>query len=201
MRKNNLVAKAGRRKSKRRKPEDIDPDSGAANLIKDKNAVKVPNALWCFDNTELTCGEGKFYACGGIDAATRRIIGLSQGFHQDAALAHDALVDACGRNPSRPSCAVYHSDNGGCFRSKKISGDLKKYHLLRSLSRPGHPMDNQPIESFWHTMKIEMPDISKMSFNEAMLTVFEYIVDYNANRIHSGIGYATPNEMYERLAG
>ena len=50
-------------------------------------------------------------------------------------------------------------------------------------------------------MKTEMPDTSQMSFEEATLTVFEYIVDYNANRIHSGIGYATPNEMYEKLAG
>lgn len=201
MRKYNLVAKAGRRKAKRRKPDDIDPNSGAANLIKDKNAVKVPNALWCFDNTELPCRDGKFYACGGIDAATKRIVGLSQGFHQDADLAHDALMDACSRNPIRPSCAVYHTDNGGCFRSNTISKDLKNCNLLRSLSRPGHPMDNQPIETFWHTMKTEMPDTSQMSFEEATLTVFEYIVEYNSQRIHSGIGYATPNGMYEKLAG
>ena len=199
LRKHNLIAKAGRRKAKRRKPEGIDPNSGAANLIKDKNAVKVSNALWCFDNTELHCKDGKFYACGGIDAATKRIVGLCQGLHQDANLAHEALMEACSRNPVRPPCAVYHSDNGSCFRSKKISKDLAENNLLRSLSRPAHPMDNQPIETFWHTMKTEMPDISQMSYEEATLTVFEYVVNYNGNRIHSGIGYATPNEMYKKL--
>ena len=49
-------------------------------------------------------------------------------------------------------------------------------------------------------MKTEMPDISQMSYEEATLTVFEYVVNYNGNRIHSGIGYATPNEMYKKLS-
>ena len=112
-----------------------------------------------------------------------------------------ALMDACGRNPFRPIGAVYHSDNGGCFKSKAMSETIDKMHFRRSLSRPGHPMDNQPIESFWHTLKTEMPDTSQMSYEKAVVTVFEYIIDYNANRIHSGIDYVTPNEKYKQLAG
>lgn len=46
-----------------------------------------------------------------------------------------------------------------------------------------------------------MPDTSQMSYEKAVVTVFEYIIDYNANRIHSGIDYVTPNEKYKQLAG
>ena len=30
-----------------------------------------------------------------------------------------------------------------------------------------------------------------MSYDDAVMTVFEYIIDYNANRIHSSIDYLT----------
>ena len=201
LRENDLHAKAGKKKKKKEKPEPTDPKIKAANLIKDKYTVKMPNYLWCFDNTELPYKDGKFYVCGGIDVGTRRVVGISWGFNQRTSLAIAALLDACGRNPFRPIGAVYHSDNGGCFKSEEMSEMLDKMHFRRSLSRPGHPMDNQPIESFWHTLKTEMPDTSQMSYNDAVMTVFEYIVDYNANRIHSSIDYLTPNEKYQQLVG
>lgn len=201
LRENNLHAKAGRKKTKKDKPEPTDPEIKARNLIQDKYVVQMPNYLWCFDNTELPYRDGKFYVCGGIDVATRRVVGCSWGLNQRSPLAIAALMDACGRNPFRPIGAVYHSDNGGCFKSKAMSETLDKMHFRRSLSRPGHPMNNQPIESFWHTLKTEMPDTNQMSYEKAVVTVFEYIIDYNANRIHSGIDYVTPNEKYKQLAG
>lgn len=196
----NLHAKAGR-KRKKAKPEPSDPKIKSADLIKDKYAVQMPNYLWCFDNTELPYKNGKFYVCGGIDVATRRLVGCSWGLNQRSSLAIAALMDACGRNPSRPIGAVYHSDNGGCFTSKVMSNALDQMHFRRSLSRLGHPMDNQPIESFWHTLKTEMPDTSHMSYEDVVMTVFEYIIDYNANRIHSSIDYLTPNEKYQESVG
>lgn len=74
LRENDLHAKAGRKKTKKDKPEPTDPEIKARNLIQDKYVVQMPNYLWCFDNTELPYRGEKFYVCGGIDVATRDVL-------------------------------------------------------------------------------------------------------------------------------
>ena len=77
---------------------------------------------------------------------------------------------------------------------------VERYGFRKSMSRPGRPNDNQPIESFWHTLEVELPDISKMRFNEASRTIVNYIEMYfNSLRIHSGIGYSVPNDYFVNL--
>jgi len=69
------------------------------------------------------------------------------------------------------------------------------------MSRPGVPQDNQPIESFWKTMKREMPSIRHMKFEQAKATIVEYIeLYYNSERLHSSINYRIPNEAYQQLS-
>ena len=46
------------------------------------------------------------------------------------------------------------------------------------MSRPGTPSDNQPIESFWHILKVELPDTSALSFNDASRVIVHYIEMY-----------------------
>ena len=61
--------------------------------------------------------------------------------------------------------------------------------------------DNQPIESFWKTIKREMPSIWYMNFDEAKMTIVKYIeLYYNSARLHSSIGYQCPNYFYDKLA-
>ncbi|MCU7857763.1 MAG: IS3 family transposase, partial [Candidatus Thiodiazotropha sp. (ex Lucinoma borealis)] len=70
--------------------------------------------------------------------------------------------------------------------------------LRRSMSRKGNPLYNAMVESFFHTMKAEL--IHQQSFKsdiEAVARIVEYIEFYNRDRIHSGIGYQSP-ENYEK---
>jgi putative transposase len=69
--------------------------------------------------------------------------------------------------------------------------------MLSSMSRPGSPTDNQAIETFWKSMKIEMDDISQMKFNDAKKTIIKYIeCFYNSQRLHTSLEYKTPNEVW-----
>ena len=69
------------------------------------------------------------------------------------------------------------------------------------MSRPGTPSDNQPIESFWKTLEVEMPDIRHLGFEDAALAIVEYIeLYYNSKRLHSGINYAIPNQFLTLLS-
>ena len=101
---------------------------------------------------------------------------------------------AIGRNPDIPDGAVYHSDRGCQYTAKKTKTLVKQNGFRKSMSRPGTPSDNQPIESFWKTLECEMADISQKK-------IVEYIeLYYNSDRLHSGINYLIPNQFFTLLS-
>ena len=199
LKENGLVAKSGRPGSKKvSKPTE--EQYIEENLIKDKFEVTVPNYLWCSDITEKVCKSGKIYASGIIDVATRRLVGWAIRRHQRQEIVQDAFEMAVGRNPERPEGAVFHSDRGCQYTAKKTKELVEKYGFRKSMSRPGTPSDNQPIESFWRTLECELPDIRQLTFEEASRTMAKYFeFYYNSQRLHSSIGYLTPNEYFEQL--
>ena len=108
---------------------------------------------------------------------------------------------AVGKNPNRPEGAIFHSDRG-CQYTAKRTKELVEAHGFRvSMSRPRKPNDNQPIESFWKTLKTELTDISNLDFEEARMEIVKYIETYyNSRRRHSSIGYMTPNDKFTVLS-
>lgn len=201
LRENGLRAKDGRPAVKRKTaPKPTEEQYTEENLIKDKFSVVIANYLWCSDITELSYRNGKLYLCGIIDVATRRLVGWSIDRHQRKELVHRAFEMAIGRNPSRPEAAIFHSDRGCQYTALSTKKLVEKNGFRKSMSRPGTPHDNQPIESFWHTLGVELPDISGMDFNTASRCIVRYIeLYYNSCRIHSGIGYAVPNDFFQKL--
>ena len=171
------------------------------NLIKDKFSVKIPNYLWCSDISVLEYkNHKKLYVCAIIDVATRRIVGWSIDSHQRQELVQRAFNMAIGRNPNIPDGAVFHSDRGCQYTALKTKATVEQAGFRKSMSRPGTPSDNQPIESFWHTLEVEMADISHFNFDKASRTIVEYIeMYYNSSRIHSGINYMIPNDFFSVL--
>ena len=200
LKKYELVAKSGRNgKKKRLKPTE--KQYIEENLIKDKFSVTEPNYLWCSDITELKCLRQRIYVCGIIDVATRRLVGWDISKHQRQEIVQKAFRMAVGRNPKRPEGAVYHSDRGCQYTAKKTKQLVEQNGFRKSMSRPGKPSDNQPIESFWKTLECEMIDISQLTFEEASRKIVEYIeLYYNSQRLHSGINYSIPNEFFSLLS-
>jgi len=199
LRENGLKAKSGRT-GKRKTSKTTEEQYIEENLIKDKFSVKTANYLWCSDITELKCRESKLYLCGILDVASRILIGWSIKRHQRQEIVQEAFEMAVGRYPYRPDGAVYHSDRGCQYTAKRTKELVEKYGFRKSMSRPGTPSDNQPIESFWRTLECEMPDIRHLTFKEASRAIVEYIeLYYNSERLHSGIGYEIPNEYYRKL--
>ena len=200
LKRNGLTAKTGR-KCKPRKPKPSEKQYIEENLIKDKFGITKPNYLWCSDITELKCLRSKIYICAIIDVATRRIVGWSISRTQTQRIVQDAFTMAIGRNPKRPKGAVFHSDRGCQYTAKKTKQLIESSGFRKSMSRPGTPSDNQPIESFWKTLEGEMADIRHLSFEEASRTIVEYIeLYYNSDRLHSGIDYMVPNHFFTLLS-
>lgn len=196
MRKNELIALGGRRQHRKKIEKPTEERYTEENLIKNKKEITTANYLWCSDIKEFNGRNGKFYVCGVIDVGTRRIVGWSISKRQTQEIVQNAFMMAIGRNPKRPENAVYHSDRGCQYTAKKTKELVERYGFRKSMSRPGTPNDNQPIESFWHTVSVELPDIRKLKYNQAQRAIVEYIeMYYNSSRLHSGINYYPPNEF------
>ena len=75
---------------------------------------------------------------------------------------------------------------------------LNNLKITHSYSKKGYPYDNASMESFNAILKKEEVNVnSYKTFQEAKLAIFEFIESwYNNARIHSTLGYITPNEKY-----
>ncbi len=113
----------------------------------------------------------------------------------------DALRMALG-NRNKPTGVMVHLDRGSQYCSsvyQKLIGDNS---LICSMSKRGDCYDNAAMESWNHSFKIEAVYGEKFrSRREAINHTFEYIeVYYNRERLHSGIGYLSPESFEYRVA-
>ena len=94
---------------------------------------------------------------------------------------------------------IWHSDRGSQYCAKSHRSILKDHKIIQSMSRKGDCWDNATSESFFSTIKREMPQMGAfVDQTQAATTIFEYIeVFYNRIRAHSTIGYLAPAEFEE----
>ena len=73
--------------------------------------------------------------------------------------------------------------------------------MLCSMSRKGDCWDNAPMESFYATLKGELVEPRDyLTRDEARADVFQYIEGwYNRRRLHSALGYLTPEQAVARF--
>ena len=74
---------------------------------------------------------------------------------------------------------------------------MTEHKMKHSFSRKGNPYDNVCIESFHSVMKKEEIYLHEyQNFEETKTAIFEYIESwYNRKRIHSALGYKTPQQV------
>jgi putative transposase len=176
------------------------PWAPAANVLGRDFAAPAPDAKWCCDLTYIDTAEGFLYLAAVIDLCSRRIVGWSMAPHLRATLCVDALeMAALHRRPSRK--LIHHSDRGVQYCCDEYQQKLKALGLTGSMSGRGDCYDNAPMESFWGTLKQELvyqqPQGRFGSHGDARRKIFEYIeVFYNRQRLHSSLGYVSP-ETFE----
>jgi transposase InsO family protein len=93
---------------------------------------------------------------------------------------------------------LHHSDRGSQYASAEYQALLAQAHMHGSMSRKGNCWDNAAMESFFATLKSELPVSVFDSHAAARSAVFDYIERfYNRQRLHSTLGYRSPVD-YER---
>ena len=170
---------------------------GKENLIKEDFTASTINKKWLTDITYVyTLKDGWCYLASVFDCCSAKIVGWYISRDIDADTALRAIKNAV--EIQKPDCKslILHSDLGSQYTSSKVEEYLKSKYIRHSYSKKGYPYDNAPMESFHASLKKEEPRMNKyIDFEDAKISMFEYIEGwYNRKRIHSRIGYITPQE-------
>jgi transposase InsO family protein len=188
---------------KRRAPRTTDSKHSfpvAPNLLDRQFVAPAPNRVWLADITYVATLEGWLYLAVVLDIFSRRIVGwaMSETMPQELTIA--ALEMAITNRRPEPGL-LHHSDRGSQFAARTYRRLLTKHGMLCSMSRKGDCWDNAPMESFFGSMKTELNcDDTFETRQTAKNAIFSFIEGfYNRQRLHSAIGYRSPDQM-EQLA-
>jgi putative transposase len=192
-----------RSRLKRRFRKTTDSGHGeriSPNLVERNFNVDTPNRVWASDVTYLWTNEGWLYLAVTVDLFSRKIVGWSMSESLTTELVLNAL-EAAVQTRILSSDLIHHSDRGKEYASYAFRARLEELGINQSMSRKADCWDNAVVESFFHTLKAELPTRTRFQTrSEARRYVFEWIeVFYNRQRLHSTLGYAAP-AMYEQSA-
>ena len=171
------------------------------NLIKDLDITHI-NQVWTTDITYIkTIYEGTFYLISFIDYYSKKVVawGLFEDQKTDKILI--VLTKAIKKRNPNPGLIV-HSDKGSQMRSKEYRKFLSKHNFAFSYTSLNHSCDeNAAQESFHSLLKKECLYQKKIyTFEDAYREIYNYIEGfYNPIRIHSSIGYVSPDNFEKNL--
>lgn len=169
------------------------------NLVKG-HPVNGINQVWVADITYIRIVNGFVYLAVILDLYSRKVIGWSLSKRIDGDLVLNALRMALERRRPGPG-VIHHSDRGVQYLCDRYVGLLKANDFRISCSAKGNPYDNAFAESFMKTLKD----------NEVYLWAYETFLDvidrvpyfieeiYNRKRLHSSLGYKTPEEFEKQI--
>ena len=167
-------------------------------LNQDFYAVRA-NQKWGGDISYVPTAEGWLYVAVLLDFYSRKVVGMSTSSSLRSDICCHALHQACLlRKP--PSELIHHSDRGVQYASEAYCTILREYRFEQSMSRKGNCYDNAMVESFFHTLKVELTNRKRyQTREEARRDIENYIYTfYNPKRRHSSLDYRSPND-YEYI--
>ncbi len=167
------------------------------NLLQQNFSASCPNSRWVSDITYIWTEEGWLYLAVVMDLYSRSIVGWSLSKRMKTSLVMNALQMALWRR-GMPKNVIVHSDRGSQYCSHAYQQLLANNQLISSMSKRGDCYDNAAMESWNHSFKVESihGEIFKTR-DAAKKQIFDYIeVYYNRKRLHSSLGYVSP-ETFE----
>jgi putative transposase len=177
----------------------VTDETASPNLLEQNFRVEKPNQAWVTDITYIRTRQGWVYLCVFLDLFSRKIVGWTVGKNMKTELVLRTLRMAVGiRKPCKG--LIIHSDRGSQYGSEAYRMMLSQNGFVQSMSRKGNCWDNACIESFFHSMKYEyLLQFSLEGLEDTQWLCFKYIdAFYNTGRLHSYLGYVSPDDFEKR---
>ncbi len=171
----------------------------APNVLQRRFGVDTAVHAWASDITYIATREGWLYLAVIIALQTRQVLGYSLSDRMPDELVLNALRNACNLDAPPPG-TLFHSDRGSQYASDEFREALGALGMVASMSRKGNCWDNAVSESFFATLKTEEATKPYATKQDAHRAIAEYIHGfYNPVRLHSSLGYLSPNEYARRM--
>lgn len=183
------------------------PGRKGPQVSRKRSAVDHPDILWSTDLSKIYCGrDGWCVLIPVIDNGSREVVGYRFSRRGRALEATDSLDQAVmsryGSKEAVPGGLRLRSDNGSIFLAKRYLESTKYWGIVQEYIPGGRPDWNGVVERFFRTLKQECVWLNHFeSFEQAKQIIAQWIENYNKNRLHSSLGYKTPEqwrkEFYE----
>lgn len=199
MKENNLVVKT--RKAKKYSSYKGEISEPVNNIVNRNFHAENPNEKLLTDITEFSIPAGKLYLSALVDCFDGFIPKWKISLSPNALLVNN-MLDEYHNSLAQDEMPLIHSDRGCHYRWVGWIERMDKYGFTRSMSKKGCSPDNSACEGFFGRMKNEMfygRDFKKVSTQEFMKIIDEYINWYNNHRIKESLHYMSPMEYRQSL--
>ena len=140
-------------------------------------SITRKNQVWASDITYIRTEEGFRYLSLITDLYSRKIVGYKLS------------------NSTEP--LIHHSDRGVQYCCKEYTGLLIKKGITISMTEENHCYENACAERVNGILKQEYGlDDTFKNEKQALKAVKEAILIYNGNRLHTSLGFKTPDSVY-----
>jgi putative transposase len=165
------------------------------NLVQDLE-ITGPDQVWVADLTYIRLRRDFVYLAVLMDVFTRTIRGWHLGRDLDQGLTLAALERALLVAVPK----IHHSDQGVQYAATVYVERLQALGVTLSMATIGEPRENGYAERLMRTIKEEEVYLSEYhDFADAQRQITRFLDDvYNVKRIHSALGYLTPQEFEEQ---
>lgn len=150
-----------------------------------------PHEHWHVDVSYLNLGGTFYYLCSVLDGCSRFIVHWE--IRETMKEEEIELIIQRARERFPEATPRIISDNGPQFVAKDFKEFIRICGMTHVRTSPYYPQSNGKIERFHRTIKGDCirPE-TPLSLEDARRIVTRYVEQYNTERLHSAIGYVTP---------
>jgi putative transposase len=155
--------------------------------------IDEPDRVWTTDITYLRVNGRNYYLTAVMDWHSRYVLSWELSKTMEGEFCRTALGNAL--ETGKPE--IFNTDQGVQFTSGSFVSMLTNRNIRVSMDGKGRCFDNIVMERFWRTVKYEEVFLKEYdSFEDLRKGIERFIDFYNWERIHQGLGYRTPAEVY-----
>jgi len=184
----NLVCPWRRRKKRTREEEE---------------KARRADEIWATDLMVVVVGGRTYYLVNFLDEYSRMIVhhalvpsmdGMTVSIEAQAAI--EQLLQEKGAAISADGMPRLRSDNGSCYISREFRGVLDEHGLGHQRIKPHCPEENGVVERSNRTLREALEGEELTDLWQARDVMARIVRWYNAERLHSALGYLRPIDYY-----
>ncbi len=154
---------------------------------------------WHVDVSYLNIRGTFYFLCSVLDGYSRSIVHWDIGETMKEHQIEIIIQRAREKFPNATPRII--SDNGPQFIAKEFKAFVRVCGMTHVRTSPYYPQSNGKIERWHKSLKSEcIRPKTPLSLDDAKTSVAEYVKHYNEVRLHSALGYITPQDYLDGKA-